>query len=282
LFCLDRQTGNSKWMKNIQTDYQSPPGYFGSGSTPILVENRLILNVGGKDAAVVAFDPANGREIWKSFDDRASYSSPIEFKLNGQNKIALISRFHFLIMDPKSGEVEFKTEFGVRGPSVNGAMPVFVSGGLFVNSAYGVGARFLTFANGRWTEEWNNDRSFSSQFSTPVHKLGYLFGTAGREDFGNGSLRCIDPKTGKVTWEKDFPVGHCILVENKILFLDSTGKLHIVSADSEKFEELASFQILDGPSRSMPAIQDGIFYARSNSRGRAGELKAVRVGMESR
>lgn len=279
LFCLSMTDGKLVWKKNMLEIYKSPTGYFGSGSTPIVVANRLLLNVGGDNAAVVALDVKTGEEIWKSFDDRASYSSPVEIEIDGKSVVVFVTRLHLLGLDPRDGSVQFKTRFGKTGPTVNGALPVFVDNHLFINSAYGVGARWINTAGGNLKEIWSNDNSFSSQYSTPIYMDDHLFGTAGREDRQNGSFRCVEASTGIVKWsQKSFPVGHTILVDGKLLVLDCKGVLHLIEPDVEEFVELQTAKILPGPGRSLPAFSNGRLYARSNASGSTGELGCYQLG----
>lgn len=278
LFCLALADGSIVWKTNVQKTYQSPSGYFGTGSTPVVVDGKLLVNVGGKDAAVVAFDLKTGKEVWKSFDDRASYSSPVEMTIGGQKAVVFITRFHVIGLRPNDGSLVFKTPFGVRGPSVNGAMPVVLGSQIFVNSAYGVGAKLLK-VDSKLEIAWENDESFSSQYSTPVLFGGRLFGTAGREDFRNGSFRCLDPLSGKVVWQKNgIPVGHTILVKDQIILLDSKGKIHIIKADKERFNETFTASLFASGSRSMPALSNGRLFARSNARGDVAEFSCFLVG----
>ncbi len=65
LRCLELATGNVVWERDTFEDYNSkrpfrgepPEGYFGIGSTPLVVDDKLIVNVGGDstDAGMVAF-----------------------------------------------------------------------------------------------------------------------------------------------------------------------------------------------------------------------------------
>ena len=281
LFCLNLQDGKSVWKRDIFSDFSCQSGYFGAGSTPIIVDDKLIVNVGGRDAAVAAFDLQTGDTVWTTGDDQASYSSPIVFQYQSSRVVALVSRLNLMLLNPKNGTLLGKTPFGKRGPTVNGASPVFVADQLFVNSAYNVGAKLFQLTDGKGEQirlktVWQNDNSFSSQYSTPVFYRGHLFGTSGREDFSNGSFRCVELATGKVKWKTDKPVGHTILANDKILVLDSSGGLHLLDANPEKFVQLESTQLFDGKSRAMPAVSNGLLFARSN--GSNGELVCVEIG----
>ena len=100
MFCLRLSDGDVIWQKNVLEVYESPSGYFGAGSTPIVINDKLLVNVGGKDAAVVALDLTTGAEIWRAFDDRASYSSPIELKLGQLTDSASTHAFLEFIRSP--------------------------------------------------------------------------------------------------------------------------------------------------------------------------------------
>lgn len=283
LFCLDADNGELKWDRELLKDYRAQPGYFGVGSSPIVVDGLLVINVGGRDASVVALDINTGKEAWRTFDDDASYSSPIEVEMDGLRLVVVVTRLNLVGIESLSGKVVFKTPFGKSGPTVNGAIPVLVKNDqgsfVFVSAAYGVGARWYRISNDMIETVWKNDRSFSSQYSTPVEFQGALFGTAGREDYGNGSFRCFDPSDGKVLWEEtDFPVGHTFLVDNHLLVLDCKGSMHVLNANRERFDRIYNGQLFDGDARSMPAVSNGLLYARSNAAAGKGILKCVVIG----
>ena len=284
IFCLNLDEGSTVWQKNVADEYQIRPGYFGAGTSPIAAQGNLIVNVGGKNAAVVAFDLATGKEVWKSIDDDASYSSPITMEAGGEKIVVFVTRMNLVGLNPETGKVRFQTPFGKMGPTVNAAMPVFFQSNgkpfLFVNAAYGIGARLLKVSETGIEKVWGNDDSFSSQYSTPVFVDGNLFGTAGREDHNNGSYRCFDALTGKVNWVREgIPVGHSIFVDGRILVLDSDGGFHVIAATPSKFNRVYQTKLFDSKARALPAISDGLLYARSNAtQSGRGELVCVRVG----
>ena len=283
LFCLKLADGEVVWKKNVLETYDSPSGYFGAGSTPIVINEKLLVNVGGSKAAVVAFDLKTGIEIWKSFDDRASYSSPIELKVGGKSQALVVTRLNAALFDPDSGRVLSEMKFGKRGATVNGAMPVQVGKYLFLNAAYNVGGRLVKVDDSNQLVDVPHDSNdqFASQYSTPVVVGDTFYGTAGREDFNNGSFRCVDVSTGKLklNWKRErFPVGHTILVGRQMLTLDSEGGFHVIDVNPNKFSRVYQTKLFDSKSRAMPAMANGLFYARSNAVRGKGELVCVQVG----
>ena len=57
---------------------------WGIAAAPLIDGDRLIVNVGGEHACLVALDKKTGEEIWKALDDPAQYSAPIIIQQAGQ------------------------------------------------------------------------------------------------------------------------------------------------------------------------------------------------------
>src|SRR5262245_35317666 len=77
LTCLNAEDGAKLWEVNTLKTYQAGNLVFGVSGSPLIDGDLVLVNVGGKGASIVAFDKNSGKEVWKSLDDRASYSSPI-------------------------------------------------------------------------------------------------------------------------------------------------------------------------------------------------------------
>src|SRR5258708_356788 len=77
LSAFDLEKGKRHWQRNINKDYNVQKGYFGVGTSPLVVAGTLIIHVGGKEAGVVAFDPANGKEIWKAAEAGVNSWRPV-------------------------------------------------------------------------------------------------------------------------------------------------------------------------------------------------------------
>src|SRR5438309_2145056 len=71
------ETDKTLWQVDTTDKYKAPGLTFGCSCSPIVVGDRVIVNIGAKGASIVAFDKNTGKEVWKALDDRASYSSPI-------------------------------------------------------------------------------------------------------------------------------------------------------------------------------------------------------------
>ncbi len=275
LHALKLTDGKKIWSRDTGKDYPNPGSYFGSGSAPIVAGKNLLLNVGGRQAGIVAFDLETGTTVWKKTDERASYSSPTKTVVEGQEQVIFVTRMNTMAVDPKTGEELFLFPFGARGATVNAATPLVFDNHLFVSSSYGVGGHLARLTKNSATKIWANDNSMSSQYTTCVHKGGFLYGTHGREDMGIGELRCIEAKTGTVKWAAPgFGVAHTILVGDHLLMLTNKGHLALVAASPSQYKLLASAQLTPNSTRAMPAFAQGRLVFRDNDNS-GGTLKCL-------
>jgi outer membrane protein assembly factor BamB len=139
---------------------------------------------------------------------------------------------------------------------------------VFISAGYDLGARLFRFQAGNLHTVWEGDDQLSLQFTSAVHRDGFLYGLHGRHDFPGGTeLRCVELATGKVRWSQPGLKGANILLAGaQLLVLTEDGQLLRVAAEPEKFRETARAQILGADVRAYPALADGRFYARDKSR----------------
>jgi hypothetical protein len=274
LVCVDLKTGDLRWSKATQQEFQVPDSYFGAGSSPIVVGDRVIVNVGGaKGAGIVAFDAATGKVVWKSTDEQASYSAPVIAQLDKQQRLLVIARLNFLGVDPANGNVAFRIPFGARGPTVNGASPVVWGDHVLLTASYGIGARWVKVTPSSAKVDWE-DELLSSQYTTPIVHEGLIYGIDGRQDGGPVSLKCFDPQSRKVLWTKDnIPYATLIAAGGKLLIQHSNGVLRMAELNRSAYKELASASLLNGTTRALPALSNGRWYLRNEQK-----LKCVDLG----
>ena len=277
LHAVSLTTGKARWSRSLYADYKGDEGYFGAGSTPLVIGGKVLVNVGGRGAGIVALEAATGKTVWKATDEAASYSSPVKVTVGGQEQALFITRMNCVLANPESGNVQTLFPFGKRGPTVNAATPLVFGNNLFVTASYGVGGKMCVLEGSGTKQQWADDETLSSQYATPVQQNGFLYGTHGREDQGVAELRCVEAATGKVKWaEKDFGVAHVILADGKLLLLKVDGHLILAAAVPEQFKQLASAEVPGDITRALPALSNGRLYIRTGSGG--GELVCLSVG----
>ncbi|HTU89750.1 MAG TPA: PQQ-binding-like beta-propeller repeat protein [Gemmataceae bacterium] len=265
LLSLKLANGEKVWQRELLKHYNVPRSYFGVGTSPILESGRVLVNVGARDAGIVAFDKDNGKEVWKATGDGASYSSPMAATIDGVRHVLFFTRQGIVSLDPATGNVRFSKRWRSRmDASVNAAAPVVVGDSVFFSSCYDTGAILVRAKKDGIETLWSNDRSLSCHYSTPVYHDGYLYGFDGRQESGT-EFRCVDVKNGKVHWSKEgFGCGSMILAEGNLIVLSEGGDLVLVECKSDKYREKARASVLTGPCRAHMALANGRLYARDN------------------
>lgn len=276
LRCLDLKSGQRIWKRETHSEFKAPEGYFGAGSTPIAVGDKLLVNVGAgrAGAGIVAFDVATGKTVWKAVEDDASYSSPVLATVGGTKHAIFVTRLKTVSLDPDSGKVRFEFPFGKRGPTVNGASPVVSDGNLLVSAHYGVGAVFAKIGATSAEEKWNSDDLLSSHYMTPLVHDGLIFGIHGQERVEDSELRCLDPRSQKVLWSKpSFGYGTMIAADGKMLMQTTDGELILWKPDAKRYQELARVRVFRSTTRALPALSNGRLFVRDSR-----TLKCLYVG----
>lgn len=274
LAAWDFKTGKPLWNRKTHADFSPPQAYFGAGSCP-LVEGKLVLvNVGGKKAGLVAFDLESGKTAWQATDDAASYSSPIAVTHDGVRQALFITRLSFVAIDPLTGKERFRTPFGQRGPTVNAANPVMIGDDVLLTASYGIGAKLIRLEKSGGKVTWEGDEILSSQYTTPIVEENLVYGVDGRQDGGPVTLKCFDPATRKILWNKKLPqYATLIAADGKLLIQQTDGVLRMAKLSPDQYEELATATLTKSQTRPLPALANGIYYLRDQERLRCFDLR---------
>jgi outer membrane protein assembly factor BamB len=275
LLCLDLKTGKKIWDRRLLADYKVPASYFGIGTSPIIEKELVLINVGARDAGIVAFALETGKEVWKATQDPASYSSPVCCTIGGARLGVFFTRTGVVLLDPADGKVRFQKRFRARiDASVNAATPLIIGDLAFFSASYETGALLLNLRPDGADEVWAGDDIMSNHYNTCVHHDGYLYGFDGRQEAGP-RFRCVELKTGKVQWTKEnFGCGSMILVQGHVLMLTEQGELMLVEASPKAYREKARSRVFEAvPCRAQIALAEGKLFARDQGKLACWNLK---------
>jgi len=258
--------GKKRWSEDTATKYNVAKGFFGAAGSPLVEDGRVIANVGGRGAGIVAFDAATGKELWRATDDEASYSSPVSATIGGRKLVIFLTRAALTGLDPVKGTVVFRRPWRARqAASVNAATPVVVGDLVFVSAEYGPGAGVLRVDGSNLVDVWTDVDTLNNHYATVVHAGGILYGFHGRQEFGQ-ALRAVDLKTGKVRWSQEqFRAGSILLAGTRLLIMREGGELVLAEASPAAFKPLARAQVLPAVVRAFPALDNGILYLRNET-----------------
>jgi len=266
LHAVDFATGKKVWSEDTMRRFGVPKGFFGAAGSPIVEDGRVIANIGGKNAGIVAFDAKTGKVLWTATEDAASYSSGISATIAGRRTAVFLTRHELIGLDPAAGQVRFQRPWRARqAASVNAATPIVNGDSIFVSAEYGPGAGVLRFDGSKLTDVWSSDDVLSNHYATSVFSEGYLYGFHGRQEFGQ-SFRAVEFQTGKVRWSQDrFGAGSVTLAGNRLLIVRENGEMVLAAASPDGFKALTRAQILPATVRAYPAIADGMVYVRNDN-----------------
>jgi outer membrane protein assembly factor BamB len=264
LHAISLKTGAKIWSEDTMRRFSVPKGFFGAGGSPLVEDGRVIANIGGRGAGIVAFDAKTGKVLWTATDDEASYSSGIGATFGGRRSAVFLTRNGLVGLDPATGQVHFQRRWRARqAASVNAATPLVIGDLIFVSAEYGPGAAVFKVEGSTLTELWTSDDVLSNHYATSIQREGFLFGYHGRQEFGP-SFRAVELRTGKVRWSQDrFNAGSVLLAGDRLLILRETGELILALASPDAFRPLVRAQILPATVRAFPALADGLLYVRN-------------------
>ena len=88
LQCVELATGSVVWDKELKDDFPpSEPPTWGYCGSPLIVDGKLIVSVGGRDATLIALEPKTGAVVWKGMGNATGYGSFISAELGGKAQI---------------------------------------------------------------------------------------------------------------------------------------------------------------------------------------------------
>jgi outer membrane protein assembly factor BamB len=263
LDAIEHATGRHLWGRDLHADYRVPQGFFGAAGSPLVEGQRVILNVGGPGAGVVALDLATGKEVWKATDDAAGYASPVAATVNGARTVFAFTREGLVLLDPATGAVRAKERWRSRQQaSVNAATPLVVGDQVFISACYSTGAAVWRVRPNALEVIWKKTEALDSHYNTAIVRDGFLFGSHDRQEAG-ASLRCVEWTSGKVRWERErFGCAALVAVDGRLLALTERGELVAVTPSADAYREECRAKVLDPPCRATFAVSSGRVFAR--------------------
>ena len=132
-------SGTLLWQRSSEVDFDSRSPLWGASSSPLIDGDRVIAHLGGHGGgALLAFDGASGRELWRSGGDGPSYASPVAAEIDGVRQLVSVTEGAVVGLDLESGRSLWRHPFAQTFFSQNVITPV-VHDGLVIVSGEGRG-----------------------------------------------------------------------------------------------------------------------------------------------
>jgi len=262
LFCLSADFGEVLWHKDLSKYYDINMPIWGIASTPLVVDDKLIVHVSGsKRACVVAFHKDSGEEIWRNLNDRAGYSAPILIEKKGVRVVVNWTEHSLSGLDLETGKVLWRFPWRT-GSGMSIATPVLYKDHIFVSAFYS-GSLLVKLGDDYRTAEKAWQRSGKSErltdalhcvMNTPVILDDYIYGVD-----SYGELRCLEFATGDRIWEDLSAVNkdrwaniHFIQKEDLTWMFNEHGELLITELSPEGFKEISRTKLIEPTRKQLP------------------------------
>ncbi|MDB5306028.1 MAG: hypothetical protein JWO38_230 [Gemmataceae bacterium] len=254
------------WRHDLPREFQARVPQWGYACSPLVDGDQVIVQPGGRDGTVAAFDKATGALKWKFGANPAGYSSPVAATVHGVRTVFALTGDSLLCLRADGllmGSFEWGTSY-----NANIATPVVLDDYVFISAAYNQGCALLRVKpDGERVKlevvYQRRNKPLRSHFSTPVASGKYLYGF----DTEQGRLICLNYVDGREVegWDaKEVKKGSLILARDHLIILTETGDLILADATPDEFRMVAKVPTGFGGAQNwtLPVLVDGRLYLR--------------------
>jgi outer membrane protein assembly factor BamB len=271
---LDAISGSVIWSRNVSADAKVKVPMWGFSSSPLIVDDVVIVAASGK---LAAYDVGTGNPRWVGAGGRGgSYSSPQRATIDGVAQVVMLTASGATAVSPSDGKVlwthDYPGDVTIVQPAVLGDGDVLITTSV---STGGVGIRRLavTHDRGGWkaVSRWESN-GLKPYFNDFVVRDGYAYG------FDGSILSCIDLKDGSRKWKGGrYGNGQLVLLSEQGLLLVTSedGEAALVKASPDQFTEVTRFTVLEGKTWNHPVVVRGVLLVRNDH-----EMAAFRLPVE--
>ncbi|MFK8115179.1 MAG: PQQ-binding-like beta-propeller repeat protein, partial [Rubripirellula sp.] len=249
--------GKLLWQQKV-APYRAGRGWFGYGSSPLLLDRSVIVPVDtdNSDGGLFALDKKNGRVRWRSKRPlTTSYSSPILAEIQGRPQILLSGGNQTAAYDPDNGKQLWRVNATSRTTCAtmvwNDEM-AFASGSYPDPGTFGikVGPQGASIA-------WENRVKCYEQSMLLVGD--YLYGIA-----DSGVAYCWRASDGTEMWKNRLKgpfSASPLLIGDRIYASNERGTTYVFRASSAGYEKLSE-NVMDDTSFASPIYAHGRMILR--------------------
>ncbi|MEM6455810.1 MAG: PQQ-binding-like beta-propeller repeat protein [Acidobacteriota bacterium] len=267
-------SGKEVWRRDV--GQKSDPARWGDASSPILIDDVVVVNAGVLGHQVVGLDRRTGEQLWSVQDEKFTnaWSTPAVYRAGDRSQVLVHFPFKIMGLDPRTGDVVWFAET----PLDDATSPSIVVHGdvaYLTGSRAGHGMAVALGGQGDVSKShvlWR--QRLRAGIVTPVILAGTMFWSS------SGIFMAYDIESGERVYRarlprKGGPTGGFpnvdysspIAVGDRIVQFTRSGESYVIDA-GDTFQLRAHNAAIDGdPSAfsATPAASDGQLFVRSEA-----------------
>lgn len=272
--------GDPLWKRNVQKDYCAFGLNFGYGSSPLLLDGKVIVQVlhgytTDEPSWLGAFDGLTGEPVWHverptdaPLESPDAYTTPVVVNHDGRNLIVLSGGDYVTAHDPDTGVEVWRAaglnpKKGERNRMI--ASPVAYRGMVYAMSTRQPLLAIRADGTGDVTANhtiWTWSGKDGPDVPTPACDGNYLYLVSDR-----GMVTCLYPMTGKTVWgpertAKGVVSASPLLADGKLYVTNEEAVTTVLKAGPE-FEVLATNTLDSSFTLSSIAVAEGQLFLRT-------------------
>jgi outer membrane protein assembly factor BamB len=271
IHCFGAANGEVAWHRDLEAEYQIDMPIWGIAASPLVFEDKIILQIGGRGACIVALNRDTGKEAWRALADRAQYSSPVLIEQAGQQVAVCWTGDSVAGIAASDGKVLWRHVWTPREMPIGVATPVVEKDRVFFTSFYD-GSLMLQIPAERaefkvlWHEVGRNEQNtlaLHSIISTPVFEKDHIYGVD-----SYGELRCLDARDGSRLWEDKTATPpdrwsniHFVKNGDRYFLFNERGELLIARLSPQGFEEISRAKLIEPTRDQLPQRRGGVCWS---------------------
>jgi outer membrane protein assembly factor BamB len=261
LSCLEAGTGRIVWTMNVLQKFGGSNTNWGISESPLVIDEKVLVNAGGPGASIVALNKKDGALIWKSQSDEPGYSSAISVEAGGIKQVVFFTSSRAVGLDLSNGRLLWEYPRPSNN-TANVATPVARGNRVFISSDYGTGGGLVEIKSdgkGVTAREVYFTKEMRNHHSSSVLVGDYLYG------FSSSILTAMRFDTGEIVWrDRSVGKGSLIYADGNLYCLSENGVVGLVEATPAAYREKGRFQIPQEslPTWTHPVVAGGRLYLR--------------------
>lgn len=264
LHCAQLETGEIVWERHLVYDFAAELPTWGYSAPPLVVDGKLIVMPGARDAGLVALDLKSGETLWATPGHAAAYAPLIVGTFGGKRQIVGYDVAGLAGWDIETGERLWQL-VPPGSADFNVGTPVAVDDKILVATENNATRLFRFREDGTIDPEPEAvNEELAPDTCTPVVVGERVYCTA------YGELYCLDLKDAlRTIWsrqdERFYDHTNLIAGNNRILMWTTTCDLVLLDAEAPDYAEVGAFRpFADDEASSMahPALVGDRLYLR--------------------